>query len=224
MFTCIMPVYNEPESAVSLVGVIRDTKGIDEIICVDSCSANNTPDLIKQKYPDIVLIKMTKNIGKAEAVFKGTARASNENILLMDADLLNLKPEEVEKAITEFQRDKSIGMILLKNRGPNKLLDAIFNNVFLTGKRILKKPDLLEVQKENPSGYQLEVAINDYMIKKGKKVYWIDNTAINPHKVQKVGFIEGLVQDLRMLVSLISFIGIRKYLQQSLFFCREEIK
>jgi glycosyltransferase involved in cell wall biosynthesis len=225
MFTCIIPIYNEQKSTLSLVETLRGIDSINEIICIDSCSENDTADMVKKSFPEIKLIKMVKNLGKAEAVFKGTESATNEDILLMDADLININAEEIKKALSAYAKDKTIDMIIMKNYGPNRLMDSIFrNDIFLSGKRILKKTELLKIKLDNPSGYQLEVAINDYMLRNSKNVYWIENSAINPHKVQKFGFAEGMLKDLKMEISLVSFVGVRKYLQQILFFCRREIK
>lgn len=224
MFTCIVPIYNEPPSSISLIGTLKSIKLINQLICVDSCSDNNTSALIKTSYPEIELIVMSKNQGKAEAVFKGVQIAKNENILLMDADLLNVKTSEITTALKKYSKT-AIDMLIMKNYGTNKPIDSLFrNDIFLSGKRILKKTDLLKIQLDNPSGYQLEVAINDYMLRNHKQVCWIENSAFNPHKVTKFGFIQGMLKDAKMELSLVSFIGIKKYLQQILFFCRNKIK
>lgn len=224
-FTCIIPFYNETENILSVIDVLKKISSINQIICVDDASANNIPKMIKDQFPKVTLITLPVNLGKAESVFEGAKLSKNEAIFLIDADLINVKSEEINKALNKYSEDPSIDMIIMKNYGPNRIMDSIFrNDIFLSGKRILKKTDLLKIKLDKPSGYQLEVAINDYMLRNSKNVCWIENSAINPHKVQKFGFSEGMLRDLKMEISLVSFIGIRKYLQQILFFCREEIK
>ena len=88
----------------------------------------------------------------------------------------------------------------------------------------MHKRDLQKVEGLNPSGYQLEVAINKFMIKNNKKYKWILFPAFNPHKSRKSNFWKGLYADFKMNHQIISYLGMKNYLKQMFLFAREELK
>ena len=67
--------------------VIDKTKDIDyEIILVDNASSECTPDLFKEKFPQIILIKNPENRGFAAGNNLGIQKAKGEFILLLNSD------------------------------------------------------------------------------------------------------------------------------------------
>lgn len=203
-----MAFFNEEtDSLVSVIDTVKKVSGISQIVCVDDGSTNNTFGVVKNKYPDITLIKLQNNAGKAKAVLEGFEFVTNNNLLLMDADLKNLKVEKIQNALEKFEHKQPIDMIILENKGGNKWIDPLVNkNIFLSGQRVLRKSDLENIfNKKKPKGYQLEVAINAYMIENNKKVYYVKTSSFNPHKIQKLGIIKGILKDLKMDMQIILY-------------------
>ncbi len=71
--------HNDSEMAINAVKSIKriKTKYKHDIFVVDNGSEDNTPDIIKKKFPDISVIKLEKNIGTAAydaAIKKSDAR------------------------------------------------------------------------------------------------------------------------------------------------------
>lgn len=225
-FSCIIAFHNENEILLSVIDVISRINNVSQIVCVDDGSTNDSSWQIKERYPQITVVRLGQNEGKAAAVSKGLGFADNENILLMDADLQNLKKDEVVAALKKFVENPSIDMIILENKGGNTWIDPYINkNIFLSGQRILRKHDLLTVLKtRSPVGYQLEVAINAYMIDNRKKVFYMKTSSFNPHKIQKHGFFKGLIKDITMDLQIIRYLGIRQYLKQLFTFGRNELQ
>ena len=95
-------------------------------------------------------------------------------------------------------------------------------HTIFSGERILKKTDLLVVFRNKPRGYQLEIAINKYMMDNKKEVRWIPSSAVNIFKNKKVGFIHGEIKDLLMHWTMIQYAGFLNYIHQILFFCRKK--
>ncbi len=174
--SCIIPFYNEGKQVLKVISAVKKVKSINEIICVDDGSTDNASLLIQQDFPELILLHSFKNEGKAEAVTKGLRKVTSENLLLLDGDLQNLLPGEIEKAL-----------------------------------------------ERKPKGYQLEVAINQYMMEKHKKVYYIRSSALNPHKTRKMFFLKGWVKDIQMDLGIIFYLGLIDYLKQMFFFCKEGI-
>jgi hypothetical protein len=91
----------------------------------------------------------------------------------------------------------------------------------ITGQRIVKKSDLLEVLKEEPKAYQIEFAMNHYMMKNKKNVRWSFFYAIHTYKMQK-NFLFGTINEVKMYAIIFFYnFGFIKYnLLKQLFFFR----
>lgn len=223
--SCIVPFYNESERILLVLEAVSKVKEFNQIICVDDGSVDKTYLKIRKLYPSIKVIRFSKNRGKTAAIEKALMSINDPLIFCIDGDLINLKPSEIRKAIDIMRINQKIAMIILCRIHTN--IQGTWqraNNIF-SGERILKTADLKEVLNKNPKPvrYQLEVAINKYMMENNKKVYWIPSSAINHFKREKYdGFIKGEIEDLLMHFQMIKYIGFLNYIKQILFFCRKE--
>lgn len=59
-----------------------------EIIVVDSASADGTPEMIRERYPQVRLIASDENLGFAKGNNRGIAEAHGDFLLLLNADTL----------------------------------------------------------------------------------------------------------------------------------------
>jgi GT2 family glycosyltransferase len=82
--------YNTFEYTCNCIQSLVDkTIGIDyEIILVDNASSECNPDLFKEKFPQIILIKNSENSGFAAGNNLGIKKAKGEFILLLNSDTL----------------------------------------------------------------------------------------------------------------------------------------
>ncbi|MFA6081141.1 MAG: glycosyltransferase [Patescibacteria group bacterium] len=180
--TCIIPFYNETDSILEILSELSNIKNITQFICVDDGSANKLSEKIQKRFSKALLIKLDKNYGKSIAVKIGLEKVNEEDIILFDADLKNVKKYEVEKAI-EIYFSKNFNLLIMKNLGDNKFIDGIFRkDILQSGKRIISKQDLNNIFSNELNGFELEVAINKYMIDNNKKIGWVENSAYNLHK------------------------------------------
>ncbi|MEX2028018.1 MAG: glycosyltransferase [Candidatus Curtissbacteria bacterium] len=69
--TCIIPFYNENLQLIKELQILLKVRNIDQIICIDDGSTNNTAHWIKQKSLPVTLVKFKTNKGKAQAVAAG---------------------------------------------------------------------------------------------------------------------------------------------------------
>ncbi len=222
--SCIIPFYNEGGNLLSVVGVISQVKGIDQIICVDGGSTDGMSDLLRHKFSNIVLLRLKKKGGKSEDFGEGVKLVTNENIFMLDADLRNLDEKEISSIISKFRSDPLIDVIILRERGGNNWLDRIQRKeIIFSGNRVMKKTDIEEIMKLKPKGYRLEVVMNEYLMSRNKKVYWVDSKIRNVHKIQKWGIVEGMKRSALMELDLFMFLGPINYFREILFFCQKKI-
>ncbi len=218
--SCIIPFYNETDSLLKILTELSKVKNITQFICVDDGSTNNLSEKIQNKFPKILLIPLSINNGKSFAVRKGLEKTIEENIILFDADLIDVKKLEVEKAI-KIYFNGYYDLLIMKNIGDNKFIDGILRkDIFQSGKRILSKSDLNNVLKNEIKGFELEVLINKYMINAHKKVGWVENSSYNPHKIKKEALFRGFLKDFNMTVQIICRIGLIDYVKQMIFFAK----
>lgn len=219
-----MPFYNEGSRPLKVLAKLIKVKSLDEIICVDDGSTDSTSNEIKKLYPQTNLIIAPKNLGKAGAIKLGLAEAKGEYILLFDADLSNINSSEIEKAIGAVIQNPKIDLIILRRINDPTTAQIYGRAIIASGERILRKSDLTNILDNHVFGYQIEVAINQYMIDNKKICYWMPNSATNIWKKYKYGFIKGQWKDLLMDISITKFIGPIKYFKQLSTFCRREYR
>ena len=97
----VVPVFNEEESLLPLHDRIEEITGklglAYEIIYVDDGSTDGSWSVLKKiqtDRPDVVLIRLRRNFGKADALSSGFQHARGGKIITMDADLQD-EPGEI---------------------------------------------------------------------------------------------------------------------------------
>lgn len=219
--TCavLIPYYNEKERISDVLDQLLKVKNFLEIICIDSASTDGTSDLVKQKYPQIKIIRLEKCSGKTEAVAVGLEKTNATHVFLCDSDLQNLKAGEVEYAVNAILKNESVDMIILRRTNYVLATRLTRGDILYTGERILSKIDMKNILKLKPVGFQLEIAINKYMVDHKKNVYWVPSSALSTFKIKKLGFFTGFTNDIKMIITMINYAGLKEFFRQIFFFC-----
>lgn len=99
----IIPCYNEKKTILEILDRVIECDPKDkEIIIVDDCSTDGTTEIIKNiKFGNIKKIFHEKNYGKGKALRSGFKEATNDIILIQDADL-EYDPKEYVKLLQPF--------------------------------------------------------------------------------------------------------------------------
>ena len=177
----IVPAYNEEKTIIKLLKKVRDVEitGVTkEIIVIDDCSIDKTLSLLeKNEILYDVLIKLSKNSGKGEAVRNGLLKASGEYILFQDADL-EYDPNDYKKLlepIIRFDADLVIGSRLIASqltrvyyfwhKVGNKFITFLFNIVNNTtftdiySCYVVFKTNLINPKELSTSGWEQQAEI-----------------------------------------------------------------
>jgi len=223
--TCIIPFYNEGIRLIKVLNEVVKVKNIDQIICVDDHSDENHHNELQKQYPNVQFVRLSKNLGKAGAVRNGLKKAKGEIILMLDADLQNLRVNEIERAVHAFKNAQVIDMLVLRRINANLFEKSIRAEVLLAGERILWKKDLDKVLDGHCERWQLETAINKYMYLRKKKVFWVPQSAVSTYKPSKIGYLKGISYDL--FISFPGFVsgsGAINLMKQIAFFAKDELE
>jgi GT2 family glycosyltransferase len=97
-----------------------------EIIVVDNLSTDESVEFIKKKYPEVILIESTINLGFGQGNNLGVKHAKGKLVLLLNNDTILLN--SLHETISFFMQNKAIGALGIK------MLDANQNYLQSVGK------------------------------------------------------------------------------------------
>lgn len=167
--SCIIPAYNEAERIGAVLDAVIQCSEIEEIIVVDDFSQDRTVDVVA-KYNSVTLIKHSSNKGKSMSIYTGVKKSTGDVLLFLDADLLNLRKEDIRKMLDGFLNGGVDICISLRGNAP--FLWRCIGLDYLSGERCFMK-SLIEDYLEDIkllSGFGLEVFLNRLVISKSLKI------------------------------------------------------
>ena len=106
--TVVITTYNRAQFLKRAVQSALQAGSELEVIIVDDCSTDETPDLCA-KLADVRYIRLTKNQGLAHARNAGAAESSSEFIAFLDDDDLRL-PGSIDKQLCRMADDERIAL------------------------------------------------------------------------------------------------------------------
>lgn len=218
--TCVIPCYNERSRISPVLAEVLHVANLTEVIVVDDGSTDGTADLVAQRFPGVTLVRLLQNRGKAAAVQAGASRVLTSHTLLLDADLRGLRAAEIEAAVDLALSRPEVDMVILRRMKAGVHARLCRGDVLFSGERIVKTDDLRAALATAPNGYQIEIALNRYMVLHGKRVVWVPSSARNTLKMQKQG-VRGLAGDFKMVKHMMDYAGLGAYVEQFLFFARD---
>ncbi|PIZ63982.1 hypothetical protein COY16_00475 [Candidatus Roizmanbacteria bacterium CG_4_10_14_0_2_um_filter_39_13] len=225
MISCIIPFHNEKDRIHRVLKVITQIVSLDEIICVDDGSTDGGRKIIQENFPKCICISSEGQCGKSHAVQLGLHTSHGDTLFLLDADLKNLKADELSHAIKYFENNPTLDMLLLPDLHPNIETRLSRHDIIFSGKRVLKRRDLLCIfSKYSPKRYQLEIAINQYMMDENKNVEYLRISSNDTVKSEKIGLIRGTFKNISMLSSIVLFRGFFGYISQVVMFGHDEVR
>ncbi|WP_350291518.1 glycosyltransferase family 2 protein [uncultured Croceitalea sp.] len=103
--------YNESDVTIEMLESLNNLsyKNV-EVIVVDNASPNDNPERIKEKFPEVTLIKSTKNLGFAGGNNIGVNAAQGEYLLFINNDTI-VPDGFIEPLVETLDKDETIGMV-----------------------------------------------------------------------------------------------------------------
>jgi len=202
----VVPAYNEAARIGAVLRPLVSCPLVDEVIVVDDGSNDGTAE-VARKF-GVKVIELPENRGKASALDAGVSAAKNDVLLFLDADLVGLRTEHIERLI-EAYRDGEVDMVVgVFTDGRMNTDLAQFINPFASGQRIISR-SLWDRAKEkvHEMDYGIEIALSKLAVKEGwrKEKVKLDGVT-HVLKEEKRGFSQGIKERLKMYGDMIKWL------------------
>jgi GT2 family glycosyltransferase len=94
-----------------LAAVSQAMQGIDgEVIIIDNCSADGSPKLVKEKFPQFTLVENKVNIGYSKANNQGIRSSRGKYVLLLNPDTV-VQPDGFRKSLEYMDAHPEAGAL-----------------------------------------------------------------------------------------------------------------
>jgi GT2 family glycosyltransferase len=97
-----------------LDAILRQTRPPDEIIVVDDASTDDSPALVRQKYPKVDLVSMPVNGGFCQAANAGLRKATGDWLALLNNDT-EVHPNWLAELVATLETYPDISFCASKN-------------------------------------------------------------------------------------------------------------
>lgn len=199
--TAMIPAYNEEKTIEMVVTALKDNAAIDQVLVVDDGSTDHTAFLAKRKGAQV--ISLEKNQGKGAALQCGINSINNEVILMLDGDLVGLEEKHISLLLNPVLNDECDMTVGVFNHGRGITDLAQFLAPNLSGQRAVKTSIIKGIDNLSNSGYGVEMAINNYVKKKGRIKYVNLPDLTHIMKEEKRGFTKGVMDRMKMYSDII---------------------
>jgi glycosyltransferase involved in cell wall biosynthesis len=214
-FAIIIPAFNEARTIGQVLAVVRQVDAAREILVVDDGSTDGTADVVRaaqQVDPRLQLIVLPRNQGKAAAVVAGANLSHHDVLVLLDADLVGLRPEHIDQLIEPvLQHNYAMSSVVLR-QGDGQLDWAHWPTPILSGQRCLRWRLFRNCAGLETARWSIEVAFNLHARQQRYRVRWIDWYGVgHVGRTKKLGVWGGVAS----IIAMWAHIG-RYVVQQSL--------
>ena len=154
----IVPAYNEGATLREVLSVLKATPSIDEVLVVSDGSTDDTVEIARSL--GLRTIHLRQNQGKGRAMEIGVAHTDAEVLLFVDADILNLTVELIQRLIEPVLSGRSDMNVGIRHRG--RPINAIQDGTgpLLSGIRCLRRPIFEAVPDSHLEGFAVETGLN----------------------------------------------------------------
>ncbi|PLL12719.1 glycosyl transferase [Tabrizicola sp. TH137] len=210
--SCLIPAWNEAARIGAVLAATRAHPLLTETLVIDDGSTDATARIAA--HHGATVLRQRVNGGKSAAVARGLAVAQGEIILLLDADLQGLTPDDITALLAPLRDGRAKASLSLRRNAP--LPWRLIGLDYISGERAMPRalllPHLDRIARLR--GFGLEVFLNDLWIAEDLPLAVIPLAIDSPAKAAKHGLLRGLRGDLRMLADILRVAGPLRPLRQ----------
>ena len=189
---------NEAARIGGVLAALRHHPLIAETIVIDDGSTDETAKVAETF--GVRILRTAGNQGKTRALMHGFGQVATSHVLLLDADLAGLTPDDVTALIAPVASGVAVASISLRGNAP--LTWRMIGLDYISGERamptVLVSAYLTSLAALPRFGF--EVFLNRLLIETGRSVSIVSlPNLISPSKASKRGRIAGLRADVAMM-------------------------
>jgi glycosyltransferase involved in cell wall biosynthesis len=202
----VVPAYNEAGRIGAVLDPIVASTHVDEVIVVDDGSEDGTAE--EARCFPVRVVSLPENRGKAAALAVGVCEAKNDALMFLDADLVGLTREHVDRMVRAYE-DEGLDMVVgvfSDGRGPTDFAQKI--NPYASGQRVLSRK-LWDRARENVEemNFGIEMALSRLASKEGwNKEYVKLEGVTHVLKEEKRGLVNGIFDRLKMYGDMVKWL------------------
>jgi glycosyltransferase involved in cell wall biosynthesis len=207
----ILPAYNEATRIDAVLDIVTQATQVQEVLVVDDGSTDTTSAVV-QAHPSFAtgtlrLHRQEPNQGKGAAMQAGAERTDAEILVFLDADLIGLKPAQVDALVVPVASG-SVAMALGRFRGGNywtSLAQTLAPNI--SGQRAIRRDVFLSVPAVGQARYGVELAILNHVLALGLPMTYVPfDDVSHPQKEKKLGFVRGVLSRMEMYRQMMPYL------------------
>jgi len=205
----VVPAYNEAGRISAVLRPVLASRWIDDVIVVDDGSDDGTAEEAAQ-FP-VRVSTLPENRGKAAALDHGVTLAKNDTLLFLDADLVGLTTEHVDRLIRcyrEMNLDMAVG-VFSNGRRNTDIAQKI--NPYASGQRMLTRKQWERakqcVEEVSEVDFGIEIALSRLAAKEdwAKEYVKLDGVT-HVLKEEKRGLKRGMIDRVKMYGHMIKWL------------------
>lgn len=193
----IVPAYNEEKTIGPILKTLKASPLVDEVVLISDGSKDDTIKICREIGPEICHQLPIKG-GKGKAMQHGVAHTDAPIIFFCDADLIGFNKEHIEAIVRPVLEGEKAMNVGIRDRGP--LLMKLSSHLpLIGGERAMKRKIFEDIPEKYKQGFMVEQALNYYCRSHGLKYGSSPCPGLTiRRKMQKVGFMRGLWQYIKM--------------------------
>ena len=201
--TVLIPALNEQSTIGEVVSVAR--RAGFPVVVVDDGSSDDTATVAAEAGASVV--RLERNLGKGGAYAAGLKLISTPYLILLDADLVGLKPKHLRTLLEPVVSD-GVDMAIGVFQGGRFLSD--FGNRLtpqLSGQRALRTELFRSLPGLKNARYDVELKLTRWARQEKWRVRYVPLKGLGQRlKEEKRGLIAGLAHRLKMYLQIIRYI------------------
>lgn len=200
--TAIVPAFNEEKTIGAVVHALVSSGCFHSVVVVSDGSTDQTAVVAREHGADVIVLE--KNVGKGAALLHGVKQTSAPILFFADADLFGFSHDHISSLLTPIIEQGAAMTVGLRDRGEFALKIGKFLPL-IGGERALRREVICHIPDHFLSGYAVEAAMNYHCKIRGWPYECVPLRGVHLRtKIQKVGWVRGLPQYMRMGFQVLS--------------------
>lgn len=196
--SCVIPAFDEAARIGGVLLAVLGHPDVAEVIVVDDASRDGTAAVAERLGARV--LRLGANGGKTRALMTGVAAAQGDTLLLLDADLLGLRAEDVAALLAPVLSGRAGASLSLRGNAPRTW--RLIGLDYISGERAMPRALLLGREAEILAlpRFGFEAWLNDRWLAEGLRVAVVPWPGVaSPSKARKRGALRGLLADAAMM-------------------------